>query len=68
MILTTPYSRKPSHRRILLLMFGIITFQGSYFWIANAAAKNANFILLNYALVGFSLASLIFFTAAKRRF
>lgn len=68
MILTTPYSRKPSHRRVLLLMFGIIAFQGSYFWIANAAAKNANFILLNYILVGFSLASLIFFTAAKRRF
>jgi hypothetical protein len=68
MILTAPYARKPSHRRILLLIFSIIAYQGSYFWIANAAAKNSDFIRLNYIFVGSSLIALAFLIAIKRRF
>ena len=54
LILLTPYARRYYWRTILLIAI-IILFQGSYFWIANAAEKNLDFIKLNYALMGSSL-------------
>jgi lipopolysaccharide export system permease protein len=50
-ILLAPYRRKPSNLRMLILIIGILGFQGCYFWIANAAARNPEYVLLNYALV-----------------
>jgi lipopolysaccharide export LptBFGC system permease protein LptF len=55
LVLLTPYDRKFSYRNIMLLIAAIVMFQGSYFWIANAAAKNLEFIKLNYALIISSL-------------
>jgi lipopolysaccharide export LptBFGC system permease protein LptF len=51
LILLTPYNRKFSYKNVMLLIAAIVIFQGSYFWIANAAAKNLEFIKLNYALI-----------------
>jgi lipopolysaccharide export system permease protein len=59
LILLTPYDRKFSYRNMILLVATIVIFQGSYFWIANAAAKNLEFIKLNYALIISSLVILI---------
>jgi lipopolysaccharide export system permease protein len=68
LILTTSYTRKPSHWRILLLIFAIIVFQGSYFWITNASAKNLEFVRLNYMLTGVSAIILAISTVMKRKF
>jgi lipopolysaccharide export system permease protein len=51
LVLLTPYDRKFSYKNMMLLIAAIVMFQGSYFWIANAAAKNLEFIKLNYALI-----------------
>jgi lipopolysaccharide export system permease protein len=67
LILTAPYSRKPSYRRMFFLILLITAFQGSYFWIANAAAKNLAFIRLNYILIGFSAILSVILIAMKRR-
>lgn len=59
LILLAPYVRHHQHKEMALLIAIIIVFQGSYFWIANAAAKNLEFVKLNYTLVISSLIILI---------
>jgi lipopolysaccharide export LptBFGC system permease protein LptF len=68
LILTAPYSRKPSYRRMFFLILIITAFQGSYFWIANAAAKDSAFIRLNYILIGLSAIISAILITIKRRF
>jgi lipopolysaccharide export system permease protein len=51
LILLAPYERRFPYGKIILLTAAVTVFQGSYFWIVNAAAKNLEFIKLNYALV-----------------
>jgi len=51
LIFLAPYRRKSSPVRMIILMTLIVALQGSYFWIANAAAKDPKFINLNYILV-----------------
>lgn len=46
--LTVPYTRKPTHKYILILTAYVILFQGIYFWLFNAAAKDASFIVAGY--------------------
>jgi lipopolysaccharide export system permease protein len=67
LILLAPYARKLSNWRTIILMAIIIIFQGSYFWLANAAAKNLEFAKLNYILVIFSALVLIALIIKKRR-
>jgi lipopolysaccharide export system permease protein len=67
MILMAPYSRNPSSWRILLLVFIIIMFQGSYFWISNAAAKDLKFVHLNYTLICSSIIVFIVSIVVKCR-
>jgi lipopolysaccharide export system permease protein len=50
LILMAPHSRKPSSWRMVLLTALILIFQGSFFWIANAATRNLEFAKLNYIL------------------
>jgi lipopolysaccharide export LptBFGC system permease protein LptF len=60
LILLSTHARRHSQWKAILLIAIIILFQGSYFWIANTAAKNLEFAKLNYALV---ISSLIILTA-----
>jgi lipopolysaccharide export system permease protein len=66
LIFLAPYRRKPSSWRMIILMSGVTTFQGCYFWIANAAAKNLEYVKLNYLLVMISLIILVAQIAKKR--
>lgn len=52
MILLAPYKRKKSYSRMGCLIALIVFFQGTYFWVANASAKNLFFVKLNYFLIG----------------
>jgi lipopolysaccharide export system permease protein len=62
-----PYSRKFSYLRMIILMAIIIIFQGSYFWITNAAAKNSEFTKLNYILVVSAIITLVVLITGKRK-
>ncbi|MDR3180066.1 MAG: LptF/LptG family permease [Holosporaceae bacterium] len=53
LLLLSPYRRKPSYIRMLTLTFAIIFVQGTFFWMANAAAKNPIFIAFNYTFIVF---------------
>jgi lipopolysaccharide export LptBFGC system permease protein LptF len=55
LVLLSPYRRKFSYTRICILLSSIIFIQGTYFWIVNASAKNAMFVIFNYGLVAFLL-------------
>jgi lipopolysaccharide export system permease protein len=59
LIMLAPYTRKHSSFRMTLLIAIVVLFQGSYFWIANAAAKTPQFNALNYALIIFSIVALV---------
>jgi lipopolysaccharide export system permease protein len=51
LVMLAPYSRKTSYFRRSFLIISIIVIQGSYSWIANAAANQSFFIYLNYLLL-----------------
>jgi lipopolysaccharide export system permease protein len=53
LVLLSPYRRKPSYARMLALTSAIIFVQGTFFWMANAAARNPIFIAFNYAFIVF---------------
>lgn len=59
-ILLAPHKRKKSYGRMTFLIILIVFFQGTYFWITNASAKDLLFVKISYILLG----SLIFLFAA----
>lgn len=67
LILLAPYARRHSHWRTTVLIAIIFIFQGSYFWLANAAAKNLEFAKLNYVLVISSMLILIALIIKKHK-
>jgi lipopolysaccharide export system permease protein len=54
-VLLSSYRKKSSYMKIFILLSSVIFIQGTYFWIANASAKNATFIMFNYGFVAFLL-------------
>jgi lipopolysaccharide export system permease protein len=62
-----PYSRRFSYVRMMILMIIILVFQGSYFWITHAAAKNSEFTPLNYLLMFFAIITPIILIIRKRK-
>ena len=67
LILLAPYNRKPTYVRMGMLIFLIVAFQGTYFWIVNAAARSPNFTLLNYLAVLSALTSSAFLVLRKMK-
>ncbi|MDR1375435.1 MAG: LptF/LptG family permease [Holosporaceae bacterium] len=67
MILQSPYRRKPTIFRMGCLVVTIVLFQGVFFWIANASAKNPELIILNYVLVGSSFLAITTLVIQKRK-
>jgi lipopolysaccharide export system permease protein len=67
LILLAPYSRRFSYLRMIILMVIIVVLQGSYLWITNAAAKNPEFIKLNYAMIIFATIMPITLILGKRK-
>lgn len=65
LILLAPYTRKQTYIRMGILILLIVAFQGTYFWIVNAAAKSPNFTLLNYVMVFSALACSAFLALRK---
>ncbi|MBR1734714.1 MAG: LptF/LptG family permease [Alphaproteobacteria bacterium] len=51
MILMSPYKRDRGHFITFLLILFIVIFQGTYFWVTNAAARDFMFIKINYLMV-----------------
>lgn len=49
-ILMAPYKRELKYFRMFILITLIIIFQGTYFWVTNAAARDFTFIKINYAM------------------
>lgn len=50
-IVQAPYKRVRKYFRIFVLILLIVAFQGTFFWISNAAAKDLKFVPFIYALV-----------------
>ncbi len=50
MVLMAPYKRGRRYFRIFILITLIVIFQGTYFWVTNAAARDFVFININYAM------------------
>jgi lipopolysaccharide export LptBFGC system permease protein LptF len=68
MTVLATYSRRMRYTRMTLLITIIIIFQGTYFWIANAAAKDLKFVNANYMLIAvFIVASSILIFVKNRR-
>jgi lipopolysaccharide export system permease protein len=67
LIILAPYRRKSSYLGMVALVSIIIIIQGTFFWIANASAKEPKFISLNYALIAFAISILIVLIARCRR-
>jgi lipopolysaccharide export system permease protein len=67
MIALAPYRRKTKYIRMTMLIAMIIVFQGTYFWIANAAAKNLKFVDFNYILISISIVALTMLIFIKNR-
>lgn len=51
LVLMAPYKRGRKYFRIFVLVVLIVVFQGTYFWVANAAAKDLMFVKFVYTLV-----------------
>ena len=49
-IVQVPHTRKVSHSRLGILMLSIISYQGIFFWLANASTENIQIVWINYVL------------------
>lgn len=58
LMIMAPYKRRQTNVRLLLLIILIVVFQGTFFWVTNAAAKDLEFVEYIYALVGTPIAIL----------
>jgi lipopolysaccharide export system permease protein len=66
-ILMAPYRRKKTYLRMIALIATIVVFQGTYFWITNASAKDLVFVTLNYVFVFASLFILVALICIRNR-
>ncbi|MDR2067459.1 MAG: LptF/LptG family permease [Holosporaceae bacterium] len=67
-IVQSPHRRKPTIPRMGYLVSAIVLFQGFFFWIANASAKNPELVALNHVLVEGSFLALVILIWQKRKF
>jgi lipopolysaccharide export system permease protein len=66
-VLLRQHRKRSSYTKIFILLSSVIFIQGTYFWIVNASAKNAIFVIFNYGLVAFLLIASIVVTFLRCR-
>lgn len=67
LVLTPSHRRQQTNARLLILMILIVMFQGTFFWITNAAAKDLRFVEYIYAWVGVLIVALPMLILWKNR-
>ncbi|GHU11821.1 hypothetical protein FACS189449_04080 [Alphaproteobacteria bacterium] len=66
-VILTAHRRKSSYSRIIALVSAIIFIQGTFFWMANASAKNPTLIGFNYIFIWILLVTLLMLVIFRRR-